>query len=196
MRSGRGILIYSAGQGLNTIFTICIRTEYARANGIDPDETLQNAFHQGLHCLTLIQHFYTPHWVVNCTCSNFRVSMVRSSGVRILRVNMISLLLLEQFELGLHHLLRPVWRVRISMLTAYRTWNNNCWFFYTFFLPETRAWHFMRIIFKGNPHELLSPCLGKILLIWLLLIFLLQHAELSLASFSWRQICIFFLFRK
>ena len=37
--------------------------------------------HQGLHCLPLIQLFYTQHWIVSCTCSNFELSMVRSWGV-------------------------------------------------------------------------------------------------------------------
>ena len=34
-------------------------------------------------------NIYTEHRVVNCTCSNFRTSMVRSWGVRILRVNTV-----------------------------------------------------------------------------------------------------------
>ena len=35
------------------------------------------ASHQGLHCLPLIQLFKTLKWVVNCTCSNFRLSIVK-----------------------------------------------------------------------------------------------------------------------
>ena len=33
--------------------------------------------HQGLHCLPLIQLFKTLKWIVNCTCSNFKLSMVK-----------------------------------------------------------------------------------------------------------------------
>ena len=62
----------------------------AWANSIDPDETPQNAAsHLGLHCLPLMQQFLTQHRVVNCTGSNFKTYMVRSWGVRILRVNTV-----------------------------------------------------------------------------------------------------------
>ena len=45
--------------------------------------------HQSLHCLPLIQLFQTQHWVVNSTYSNVLISMVRSWGVWMLRVNMV-----------------------------------------------------------------------------------------------------------
>ena len=38
----------------------------ARANSVDPDQTPQNAAsNQGLHCLPLIQQFYTHSQVLN-----------------------------------------------------------------------------------------------------------------------------------
>ena len=41
----------------------------AWANSVDPDQTPQNAASdQGLHCLPLIQHFYTHSQVVKWTC--------------------------------------------------------------------------------------------------------------------------------
>ena len=42
-----------------------------------------------VNCLPLIQQFLDTTWVINCTCSNFRTSMVRNWGVWILRVNTI-----------------------------------------------------------------------------------------------------------
>ena len=55
----------------------------AWANSIDPDETPQTTLF-ATHPAIL-----TQHRVVNCTGSNFRTYMVRSWGVRILRVNTV-----------------------------------------------------------------------------------------------------------
>ena len=61
------------------------------ANSEDPYEMPQNvAPHQGLHCLTLIQQFLDTTLEVNCTCSKFRITMLRSWGVPILRVNTLT----------------------------------------------------------------------------------------------------------
>ena len=81
--------LYSRRKIKYTLFTICMDRQ-AWENSADPDETPHNAAsHQGLHCLPLIQQFKAQHRVVNCTCSNFRTSMVRSWDIRLLRFNTV-----------------------------------------------------------------------------------------------------------
>ena len=70
---------------IDTVFTVCIQTDRIEQI-VQTQMRLQNAAsHQGLHCLPLIQQFLTQNGIVNCTCSNFKTSMVRS--VQILRVD-------------------------------------------------------------------------------------------------------------
>ena len=52
-------------------------------------ETMDAVSDQGLHCLPLIQHIYTQEKVVKWICSDIRIRMIKSEGVRILRVNTV-----------------------------------------------------------------------------------------------------------
>ena len=66
----------------------------AWANSLDPDETLRNAVsHLGLHCLPLIQQFLDTTSGSKLYWFKFRTYMVRSWGVRILRVNTVATIL-------------------------------------------------------------------------------------------------------
>ena len=66
------------GYGLsNTVFTICIQTDR-------PEQTVQTQMrcHRMWHLIRVYtvchssSNFLTQNWVVNCTCSNFKMSMV------------------------------------------------------------------------------------------------------------------------
>ena len=71
---------------------------------------------QGLHCLPLIQQFYTHQQAVKWTCSNFRTSILRSE-VRILRVNRVWILVSQKRP--------PFWSLRFAIL---HTLTSSCWF--------------------------------------------------------------------
>ena len=63
----------------------------AGTNSLDSDETPRNAAsHQSLHCLPLIQQFLDTTSGSKLYLFKFRTSIVRSWGVRILRINMVT----------------------------------------------------------------------------------------------------------